>query len=159
MRRVLVVLILLGNISCSDSSTSSSETTTNKQEDYAYKLTVLSNPSLSDTEQVGKRYRFLIPRMVGFCEDVPHADKAADMVYFIFKKLMDIGLVNQEDLLPHTEALHRIITETALLEERQTVKECTQLFVMYLNARKNGNSLDDSVDLVATGYSSGMRLE
>lgn len=159
MRRVLVVLILLGNISCSDSSTSSSETTTNKQEDYAYKLTMLSNPSLSDTEQVERRYRFLIPRMVGFCEDVPHADKAADMVYFIFKKLTDIGLVNQEDLLPHTEALHHIITETALLEEGQIVKECAQLFVMYLNARKNGNSLDDSVDLVVTGYSSGMRLE
>ena len=156
MRRVLVALILLGNISCSDPST---ETTSNKQENYAYKLAVLSNASLSDIERVEKRYRFLIPRMVGFCEDVPHADKATDMVYFIFKKLMDIGLVTEEDLLPHTEALHRILAETALLEEGQTVKECAQLFVMYLNARKNGNSRDDSVDLVVTGYSSGMRLE
>jgi len=125
------------------------------EENYAHKLMVLTNPGFGDQERVEKRYRFIIPKLASSCEDIPHKEKAADMVYFVFKKLLDVGVVTPEDLLNHTEALHRIIQEILpLFEPAKTMGKCAESFVLFLNARTNGLSTYEAREQVIQIYRS-----
>ena len=116
-----------------------SATSLASEEDYAYKLMMLSDVKFSAMGNTEKRYRFVMPRLAEKCSDAETGESAANMVYVAYTKLDEAGLGVSENLVTLTENIYQLTSQSyAKAKQADIPFKCSEVWALYLSARLEG---------------------
>ena len=144
---VVVVVALIAGVACQSGPPSpavpeleAAETPRAQEQeadvlDVFEKLTFLSNPAWGDHDRMLARYRYVLPRIVERCSDVPSAERTADMVVAIRNKLHEAGLSDGYPEL--ADIFHRMVVQLAIGASDSDFA-CVETFAVYGASRLQG---------------------
>ena len=116
------------------------------ERDAAQNLTIITSPSFSERKAVEKRYRFLLPKFVQRCSDIPNDDMAADMLVTSHSVIKEAGLENEEGLLDFTNNLFSMTSQIYFHAQAAGVPvRCSRIWAMYVLVREEGLSQSDAM--------------